>query len=94
MICADVTNQNTQFVSTNYVHLKNLNLADCSRDGNKKIDVLIGADVYYRFMYGNVIRGKTNEPIAIVSCFGWVLTGFFESMSSVNFTSTHLLRLI
>ena len=43
-------------------------------------------------MYGNVIRGKTNEPIAIASCFGWVLTGFFESMSSVNFTSTHLLR--
>ena len=48
MICADVTNQNTRFVSTNYVHLKNLNLADCSRDGNKKIDVLIRLESVYK----------------------------------------------
>ena len=56
-ICSDLTNQSTNFVSKNYPHLKNLFLADASPDGNKKIEVLIGADNYYRFISRNVIQG-------------------------------------
>ena len=46
----------------------------------KKIDILIGAEHYYRFIFGNVIRGKVNESIAIESVFGWVLTGYYDSI--------------
>ena len=93
-ICSDLTNQSTKFVAKNYPHLKSLFLADTSPDGNKKIEVLIGVDNYYRFISGNVIRGFPNQPVAVESVFGWVISGFFdiENHSQVNVNHTHLLR--
>ena len=58
LICAKLLNQNIQLISSSYPHLKNLLSVDTWKDKNKKIDILIGADYYYRFIYGNVIRGK------------------------------------
>ena len=89
-ICSDLTNQSTHFVSKNYQHLNGLFLADTSPDGNKKIEVLIGADNYYRFISGNVIRGFPDQPVAVESVFG----GFFDigNHSQVNINQTHLLR--
>ena len=85
LICAELLNQNILLVSSSYPHLKNLSLADTSKDKNKEIDILIGADYYYRFIYG-----KQNEPIALESVFGWILTGYYEYFSSSNnFISTH-----
>ena len=55
-------------------------LADSSSKSKKKIDILIGAEHYYRFIFGNVIRGKVNESITIESVFGWVLTGYYDSI--------------
>ena len=79
-ICSDLTNQSTKFVAKNYPHLKSLFLADTSPDGNKKIEVLIGADNYYRFISGNVIRGFPDQPVAVESVFGWVISGFFGEL--------------
>ena len=76
LICAELLNQNIQLVSSSYPHLKNLLLADTSEDKNKKMDILIGAYYYYQFIYRNVIRGKQNEPIALESVSGWILTGY------------------
>ena len=88
LICAGLLNQNILLVSSSYPHLKNLSLADTSKDKNKEIDILIGADYYYRFIYG-----KQNEPIALESVFGWILTGYYKCLSSSsNFISPHLLR--
>ena len=92
LICAKLLNQNIQLISSSYPHLKNLLLADTSKDKNKKINILIGADYYCGFIYGNVIWGKQNEPIASESVFGWILTGCYKCFSSSNnFISTHLL---
>ena len=49
-------------VSSTYSHLENLVLADSFSKINKKIDILIGTEHYYRFIFGNVIRGKVNIP--------------------------------
>ena len=51
-------------------------------------------DNYYRFISGNVIRGFPNQPVAVESVFGWVISGFFdiENHSQVNVNHTHLLR--
>ena len=62
-ICSDLTNQSTNFVSNNYPHLKGLFLTDTSLDGNKKIEVLIRADNYYRFVSGNVIWRFPDQPV-------------------------------
>ena len=93
-ICSDLTNQSTHFVSKNYPHLNGLFLADTSPNGNNKIEVLIGADNYYRFISGNVIRGFPDQPVDVESVFGWVISGFFDigNHSQVNINHTHLLR--
>ena len=93
LICNDIVNQDIMPVSSSYPHLKNLSLADSSNSKNRTIDILIGAEHYYRFVYGNVIRGKINEPIAVKSLFGWVLTGFYDKISTANdFNRTDMLR--
>ena len=80
-------------IFSSYLHLKGLSLADSSNGKNRTIDILIGAEHYYRFIYRNVIRGKINEPTAVESLFGWVLTGNYDKISTANnFNETHMLR--
>ena len=74
--------------------MKDLFLADASPDGNKKLEISIGADNYYRFISGNEIRGFPDQSVAVESVFGWVISGFFdiENHSQVNISHAHLLR--
>ena len=93
LICNDIVNQHIMSISSSYPHLKNLSLADSSNSKNRTIDIFIGAEHYYRFIYGNVIRGKINGPITVESLFGWVLTGYYDAISTTNnFNATHMLR--
>ena len=70
MLCNSIVNQNIMSVSSSYSHLQNLLLADPSNSKNRTIDILIRAEHYYRFIYKNLIRGKTNERIAVESLLG------------------------
>ena len=93
LICNDIVNQDIMSISSSYPHLKNLLLADSSNSKNRTIEILIVAKHYYRFIYRNVIRGKINEPIAVESLFGWVLTGYYDAISTTNnFNATHIFR--
>ena len=68
-------------------------MQDSSNSKNRTIDIFIGAEHYYRFIYGNVIRGKINGPITVESLFGWVLTGYYDAISTTNnFNATHMIR--
>ena len=84
----DLTNQSTHFVS------KKLFLADTSPDGNKKIEVLIGANNYSRFISGNVIRGFLDQPVAVKSVFSCVLSRFFDIGNHSQVNKTSLIRVI
>ena len=70
-ICSTLANQgsNSSLLSE-YWHLRNLRLAQKSMESSLNIDVLIGLDNYYNFIYGTVIRGKFNDPIALESTLG------------------------
>lgn len=95
-LCSDIENQNLKINAENYLHLKNLILTDCSPDGKKSIDILIGAVEYYCFIYGNIICGKIYQPVAVQSNLQWLVTGCFENVNAntfVNFHSTHVLRM-
>lgn len=72
--CPDI-----EIVEKNYPHLKNLILADCPLDGRKGKDILIGAENNYRFIYGNIIRGKIHELVAVESSFGWLVISFLRT---------------
>ena len=60
-ICSTLANQgsNSDLLSK-YPHLRNLRLAKNSMESSLNIDVLIGPDNYYNFIYGTIIRGKYN----------------------------------
>ena len=58
----------------NHAHLRGLTLADSSLGSNGKIDVLIGADRYYDFIVGDIVKGSAG-PVATKSKLGWLLSG-------------------
>ncbi|CAB4006955.1 G2 M phase-specific E3 ubiquitin- ligase, partial [Paramuricea clavata] len=64
-----------------YQHIRGLDLADSSEiqddHHSDTVDVLIGSDHYWSFMYGETIRGDSG-PVAVSSKFGWVLSGQTE----------------
>ena len=60
-ICNPLTNLNVKAASTNYNHLKKLELADLSNTDTKSINILIGLDYYYLFVIGDIIRGEHNK---------------------------------
>ena len=74
-ICSPITNQMVTQVSQNYPHLKNLKLADIFDEQFMNIHILIGTDFYHKFFTDEIMRGKSNEPVALSSHFGWVLQG-------------------
>ena len=63
------------------------------------IDLLIGSDFYYSLINGNIAKGQKDEPIAIETYLsGFILSGVFidkniNKESSINFNSTHVLRI-
>ena len=58
---------------------------DASKNLSKQIEILIGSDYYYySFVFGEVLKDKFNEPVAINSLFGWILSERFDNPTSVN----------
>jgi len=56
------------------------------------IDVLIGSDVYWSLVTGEIVRGKCG-PVAINTKLGWVLSGPTEPVGSVSLLITHALHM-
>ena len=98
-ICSPITNQRYNFAKNNYDHLRNIKLLKHSEGDSTSIDLLIGNDFYYSFINGNIVKGQKDEPIAIETYLGgFILSGVFidkniNKESSINFNSTHVLRL-
>ena len=45
-----------------------------SDNDSDSVDMLIGADVYFEVVTGDIIKGKEG-PVAVRSKFGWLLSG-------------------
>ena len=89
LICPDLTNQPVSRCRKTYQHLTHLKLTDTTDDASARVDVLIGADYYYEFVTGKVIR-RRQGPIAIETKFGWVLSGLANSQSHTDSQSIGL----
>jgi hypothetical protein len=46
-----------------------------------EIELLIGADYLWLFQEGRTVRGKSDEPVAVQTKLGWVLSGPLKSSS-------------
>ena len=81
-ICSNLYNQySNSAISNNYPHLKNLKLAQESNETCVKVNILFGLDY---LMAGSIIRGKPNEPIALESTLGWIISGHYSFINSTN----------
>ena len=66
-----------------YPHLERLWLSDvCKSRERLEIDVLIGADYLWRFQTGRIVKGEPDQPVAIETELGWVLSGPLRYSSS------------
>ena len=88
-IYSPITNQIFTRVSQNYLHLKNLKLADSFHEQLMNIDILTRTDFYHTFLPDEIIRGKSNEPDALSSHFGWVLSGNYKVNEKQKSKNTH-----
>ena len=97
LICSPLQGQEVKLAKETFPHLFNLHLADEFPEAEAHVDILIGADVMWRFMSGETRQGGSpNSPIAIAMKMGWVLSGPMaeipkSKMSSVNLNATHVL---
>ena len=49
---------------------------------DRNVDILIGADFYWRFITGRILQGKKPGPVAMETKLGWVLSGPTDMVSS------------
>lgn len=75
-----------------YPHLKDVELADFDPNLNddKSIDILVGADYYWQFVTGEVVRGS-DGPTAMSSKLGWLLSGYSPKTSAGDSTINNLI---
>ena len=73
MICPPPGHLQVEFVKEMYPYLRSLELADEGHpsDGENSdgIEILIGSDYYWAFVYNDIIRDKSG-PVAAKSLFG------------------------
>ena len=97
VICSPVSNQQTQDTLKCYPYLQGLQFA-CGTSDTVSVDVLIGADYYWYFFTGNIIKRDPSGPVALETKLGWVLSGPAVCPTStrsctVNLSSTHVLKI-
>ena len=95
VICNPLTSQPISHTNETYDHLVDLELANSANaEDYLEVDALIGSDVYWSLVTGEVRRGNYG-PMAIHTKIGWVLSGPTSGLAtSVNLsacTTTHTL---
>ena len=71
-ICSELKNQSYRIAVEKYSFLQNLQLANQTHLGNTNIDLLIGADTYWKFVTGETQRDKSSSLVAQKSIFGYL----------------------
>ena len=93
-ICAPIVKKLGESAVAQNEFLKNLKLADNRSNSSGNIDVLIGADVYWEIVSGNLKRNPDTGLVAISSSLGWLINGPVEnatSSSNMVVSSSHVL---
>ena len=58
---------------TKWLHLQDIKFPEKFPRNEQEIDVLIGLDFYYSFVSRDVVRGGSNEPVALRTSLSWVV---------------------
>ena len=78
-----ISNEHVEVVKNDYPHLRDLWFSDvCQTKEELEIDLLIGSDYLWEFQKGRTIRGEPEEPVAVETELGWVLSGPLKKKKS------------
>ena len=97
-ICHKLKTQNLRMAKERFTHLSNIKFSDELLPGSEmEVDILIGGDYMWAFMESQTKRGEFDEPVAVLTKLGWVISGPMkmeckEKLSSINFVTTHILK--
>ena len=97
-ICDKLKTQNVRMAKERFTHLSNIKFSDELPPGlEMEVDILIGADYMWAFMESQTKQGEFDEPVAVLTKLGWVISGPMkmeckEKLSSINFVTTHILK--
>ena len=73
---SNIPNCHVEIARDRYSHLNGLWFSDVNLHKDRlEVDVLVGADHLWEFQNNHVIRGRHDEPVAIETKLGWVLSG-------------------
>ena len=73
IICSPIS---SSINNNEFPHLQGLEFADDFDGSQDCIDLLVGADQYFQIVFGDTIRGESeNGPVAMSSKLGWLLGG-------------------
>ena len=91
---SDIANIHIERVKYDYAHLKDLYFSDVDKfKETLGIDILLGADVLFRFQEGEVRRGGIDEPVAIKTLLGWVIAGPIGITQPNPYPQVHLVTM-
>nr|XP_047144811.1 uncharacterized protein LOC100214846 [Hydra vulgaris] len=82
IICSPIINQRIDLAKLQHTELANIPIADDLKDG-KEIDILIGANYYWNFVTGQLIRANQSLT-AVNTILGWTLNGNVKSINSAS----------
>ena len=82
---SQIRNEHVELKKRDYSHLQGLWFSNVCKDTEMlEIEVSIGADYLWCFQEGNVVRGKADEPVAVKTRLGWVLSGPMKISNNIN----------
>jgi len=86
-----VHNEHLEDAKKEFAHLRDLWLSDvCRSSAELEIEMLVGADYLWQFQTGSTIRGEPEEPVAIETVLGWVLSGPMKRSSDLRESETRV----
>ncbi|KRZ75006.1 hypothetical protein T10_6967 [Trichinella papuae] len=56
-------------------HLRGLGLPEEEREEELQVHVVLGIDHFFRLLGTTIVRGGEDDPVAVKTCFGWVVCG-------------------
>ena len=75
-VISRVRNEHIEVVKHNFPHLKDLWFSDVNKTAHElEIDFLIGSDNLWNIQSGRIVRGEPDEPVALETELGFVLSG-------------------
>ena len=93
----NIANVHIEIVKMDYPYLKKLYFSDVDRtQEDLECHILIGSNFIWEFQKGQTIRGGPNEPVAVQTTLGWVLSGPLKgrkansSDTQVNFVQSSI----